>query len=236
MLLPACYSSYSYHMSPEPVQWPPEPAQADEYHNPEHTQFTLNGDGTPQSRPRPTYKGQCNMVNSVIEDDGQYTALDLINSCQVSTLTHICLHLAEHSQKDMSWKKALKGPLRDRAITALHKELDWLLNTILEEITPDHPDRAKAEAEAISGRFLLDLRRSQELKARGVKHGFEENKATSDGIGFNYSAHVTKFKTIRLVLFRPGRGNRRIAIKDVRVAFLQSDKFPDDIIKFIVFT
>jgi hypothetical protein len=78
----------------EPMQWPPEPAQADEYHNPEHTQFTLNGDGTPQSRPRPTYEGQCNMVNSVIEDDGQYTALDLINSCQVSTLTHICLHLA----------------------------------------------------------------------------------------------------------------------------------------------
>ena len=134
----------------EPIQWPPKPTtQADEYHDPEHTQFTLNGDGTPQSRPRPTYEGQCNMVNSVTEDDGQYTALDLINACQVSTLTHICLHLAEHSQKDMSWKKALKGPLRDRAITALHKELDSLLNTILEEITPDHPDRAKAEAEAI---------------------------------------------------------------------------------------
>ena len=133
---------------------------------------------------------------------------------------------------------ALEGPLRDRAITALHKELDSLLNTILEVITPDHPDRAKAEAEAIPGPFLLDPLRSQELKARGVENKFTENKATTDDIGFNYSAHdiVTKFMTIRRVLFRSSRGNRRVAIKDVRVAFLQSDKFPDDIVKFIVFT
>ena len=116
----------------EPMQWPPQaqPTQADEYHDPEHTQFTLNGDGTPQSRPRPTYEGQCNMVNSVIEDDGQYTALDLINSCQVSTLTHICLHLAEHSQKGHVMEKGSErsttrqgyhsAPQRARLATRYH--------------------------------------------------------------------------------------------------------------------
>ena len=218
----------------EPLQWPqpvltttPQPASS--------SGWMLNGGGTPQDRPRPPYTGMANMVNSVIDGDGQHTVLDLIKRCQPSALGHICLLLAEHSQKDMSWKKALQGPMRDRAIEALHKETNSLLDTILEEVLPDHPDRADAEAEAISGRFLLDLRRNQELKARGVKHGFKEDKATTDGIGFNSSAHVTKMKTIRLAVLRRGRGDRRLAIKDARVAFLQSDKFPSHIVKFIVF-
>ena len=81
--------------------------------------------------------------------------------------------------------------------------------------------RAEAEALAITGRFLLDIKRDESVKARGVKHGFKEDKSTVDGIGFNYSAHVAKFKTIRLTLFRANRDNRRLAIKDVRYAFLQ---------------
>ena len=224
----------------EAMQWPASPAQQPpQYHDPDDDTWRLNGDGSPQSRPRPDYSGMANtvhMVNSVLEEDGQHSALDLINNCSVSTLGHICLMLANHSQKDMSWKVALKGPMRDRAIEALHSELDSLCDTILEEISPEHPDRARAEAEAISGRFLLDLRRNQQLKARGVKQGFKEDKATADGLGFNYSAHVTKLKTIRLIVLRQGRGNRRLAIKDVRVAFLQSDKFPPHIVKFMVFT
>ena len=35
-----------------------------------------------------------------------------------------------------------------------------------------------------------------------------------------------------MLLSRPNRGSRRIAVKDVRTAFLQSDKFPDDIVKY----
>ena len=38
-----------------------------------------------------------------------------------------------------------------------------------------------------------------------------------------------------MLLSRPNRGNRRIAVKDVRTAFLQSNKFPADIIKYISF-
>ena len=242
-LFGAAFSSPQQQQMQTPyVQIEPMPAPPDqhlpEYHNPNST-WNLNGYGTPQPRPRPSYSGMANtihMINSVIHNDGEHSVLDLIDNCHYSTLGHICLLLAEHSQKDMCWKKALRGPMRDRAIEALHKELDSLLDTNLEEIPPDHPDRARAEAEAISGRFLLELRRSQELKARGVKQGFKEDKATADGLGFNYSAHVTKLKTIRLVVLRRGRHNRRLAIKDVRVAFLQSDKFPPGIVKFIVFT
>ena len=36
-------------------------------------------------------------------------------------------------------------------------------------------------------------------------------------------------------LSRPGRGNRRLAIKDVRTAFLQSNKFPEGIVEYISF-
>ena len=38
-----------------------------------------------------------------------------------------------------------------------------------------------------------------------------------------------------MLLSRHRRGTRRIAIKDVRTAFLQSDKFTPDVIKYIVF-
>jgi hypothetical protein len=222
----------------EPIQWPLAGQALPDYHDPNADAWMLNGDGTPQARPRPSYSGMANtvhMVNSVIDNDGRHSVLDLIKAFHPSTLGHICLLLADHSQKDMSWQKVLQGPKRGEAIEALHKELNSLCDTILEEILPNHPDRARAEAEAISGRFLLDLRRNQELKARGVKHGFKEDKATADGIGFNYSAHVTRLKTIRLVILRRGRGNRRLAIKDVRVAFLQSDGFPDQVVKFLVF-
>ena len=71
---------------------------------------------------------------------------------------------------DISWESALKGPLRDRAIAALHKEFKSLTDTILEEILPGDPLRAEAETLAITGRFLLDIKRDESVKARGVKH------------------------------------------------------------------
>ena len=52
----------------------------------------------------------------------------------------------------------------------------WLLTqpvyplegTILTRITEDHPDYVKAKLEAITGRILLDIKRNQTYKARGV--------------------------------------------------------------------
>ena len=66
----------------------------------------------------------------------------------------------------------------------------------------------------------------------GVKQGFKEDKAL-DGPGFVYYSHVVKLYTIRISLFRPNRGSRRIAIQDVKTAFLQSDKFPPETIKYM---
>ena len=42
--------------------------------------------------------------------------------------------LAMHSQKDMDWNLALKGPDADKAITALEDELTSLTSTIPTEI------------------------------------------------------------------------------------------------------
>ena len=40
--------------------------------------------------------------------------------------------------------------------------------------------------------------------------------------------------TVRICFFRVGRGSRRVAILDQRTAFLQSDKFPPDIVKSLL--
>ena len=41
--------------------------------------------------------------------------------------------------------------------------------------------------------------------------------------------------SVRVSLFRPNRGSRRVAIKDVCTAFLQSDKYPDGVVKYVCF-
>jgi hypothetical protein len=74
---------------------------------------------------------------------------------------------------------------------------------------------------------LLDIKRSGEYKARGVKQGFLEDREFSDGPDFNYYAHVAKFLIVRVALFRYKRGTRCVAIKDIRTAFLQSDPYPE---------
>jgi hypothetical protein len=68
--------------------------------------------------------------------------------------------------------------------------------------------------------------RSDELKARGVKQGFKENISVTDGPNFNYYSRVAKMASVRTLLMRRSRrGSRRIAIKDVATAFLQSHKY-----------
>ena len=148
------------------------------------------------------------------------------------SITQASRFLALVAQKGIQWKKALASPDRDKAIAAFHAERDSLMSNILELINPGHPEYSIALNDAVSGRYLLDERRSGMWKARGVKQGFKEDRAV-DGAGFVYYSHVVRLYTIRISLFRPNRGTRRIAIRDVKTAFLQSDKFPPDVIKYM---
>lgn len=142
---------------------------------------------------------------------------------------------AEASTKDMNSSRALKTDDRDRIIDALDSEVKSLEASILEGLTPDRPDYEEAVQCAISGRCLLDLRRSGDYKVRGIKQGFKENKALADGPNFSYCSHMAKLSIVRTVLFRRNRMNRQLCIKDVCTAFLQSKKFPEDTRKFMKF-
>ena len=137
------------------------------------------------------------------------------------------------AQKDMSWKRALSGPDRKSAIEALEKELASLENTILTRLQPGTAEYENAKKEATSGRFLLDIKRSGKMKARGIKQGFKENKETADGYDFNYYSHVAKLTSARATLFRPNRRGRRVALKDVSTAFLQALKYPNGMVKYL---
>lgn len=97
-----------------------------------------------------------------------------------------------------------------------------MYSTILERLHPGDEEYDEAVRLAVRGRYILDVKRLGVWKARGVKLGFLEDKLTADGPGFIYYAHVARMTTVRLLLSRPNRNTCRIAIKDVRTAFLQS--------------
>jgi hypothetical protein len=102
-----------------------------------------------------------------------------------------------------------------------------LEKNILERLDENHPEYQTALKEACSGRLIGTVKRSDEIKARGVKQGFKENISVTDGPNFNYYSHVAKMASVRTLLMRRSRrGSRRIAIKDVATAFLQSHKYP----------
>ena len=108
-------------------------------------------------------------------------------------------------------------------------------STILTRIDPDDPEFEKAKELATPGRILLDIKRSGIYKARAVKQGFKEDKAKADGADFNYHAHVAKLASVRTSLFRPNRRGRRVALKDVQTAFLQSHAYEDGMVKYVCF-
>ena len=243
--------------------WPTPPAghapSKYGYHDPDddawrHTQQALRG------RPRPSYQGMhvteaakvflsriTDCIESESEEQGSAIVKEAIdqlteeghnNSIDYGSIMCACFMLAEaatSSTKDMNWSKALRTDDRDRIIDALESEINSLEGSILEELTPDHPDYEESLRHAISGRFLLDLRKSNEYKVRGVKQGFKENKAIADDPGFVYYSHMAKLQVIRMILFRRNRGNRTLCIKDVCTAFLQCKKFPPEIRKFMKF-
>ena len=143
--------------------------------------------------------------------------------------------LANHAQKDMNWKKALDSDHRDAALKALEDELTSLKEYILTELNESDPDWKLAVETATPGRLLLDIKRSGKYKVRGVEQGFRENLENTDGSDFNYYSNVVKFNAIRLALAKRRSQGEEMAIKDISVAFLQSDPYPDGKVKYISF-
>ena len=89
-------------------------------------------------------------------------------------------------------REALEGPESAKAIDAFHTERDSLLDTVLVPIPDNDPDYQRCYELAIPGRYLLDVRRSEDWKARGVKQGFKENKHNADGPDFQYYSNVAQ--------------------------------------------
>ena len=209
--------------------------------------------GTPQPRPRPKYNHdpyrgaflcQIEKLEQLSHDFAVYEAkLETTlrefdkNKKKIDVAAHLeaAQVLALHAEKDMNWKETLQGSNRDAAIKALNAEMAALTSTILTQVHPGDKDYELAREQATSGRVLLDIKRSGQYKARGVKQGFKENKEQADGPDFNYYAHVAKLVSVRTALFRINRGERRVALKDVRTAFLQSDRYADGMVKYISF-
>ena len=162
-----------------------------------------------------------------------------VNQTRINADTTAVLQGAEYialmAQKDMSWKQALQSSGRENALQALDQELTSLQDTILTRITRDHPDWETAIAQATTGRLLLDIKRSGQWKVRGVKQGFKEDRIQADGPCFVYYSHVARLASVRTALFRPRRGTRRLALKDIATAFLQSDSYEDGHKKYVSF-
>lgn len=193
-------------------------------------------------------EGRANLVavvNTLADEDVLESVKDaklcaLVEQAQNNKDEALLLEVAHRlamnvSQTDISWKQTLVGPHRQDAIDAYQKEYDSLTGTVLRRLLPLDSKFDTAKNLATSGRFLLDKKRSGAWKARGVKRGFEENLIETDGPNFNYYAHVAEVKAIRATLLRRRRRGRKLAIKDVTTAFLQSIPYPDGKKKYIKF-
>lgn len=200
----------------------------------------------PQPRPRPSYSKMCMVMKEralVSMVMSSFNNTDYTECCKILSALNpryedrnqLSYILAAHSQNDMDWNKALAGPDSDKVIQALESEMESLKSTILTEIDPSDIEYSTACELATPGRILLGTKRSGQYKARGVKQGFKEDTEQADGPNFNYYAHVAKFNSIRMSTFRRNRGDRRIALKDVSTAFLQSNKYPDGTVKYVSF-
>ena len=210
-----------------------------EYFDPEIIDWRPN-ESSPQPRARPSYIGHItNLImfnNETQSEQFMDCMLDLQEQRPGYTdMANICYCLAVHSQKDINWQRALQSEDAAEIITSLETEMDSLLSTILTEIFPDDPEFEEALKLATPGRLILSTKRTGNYKSRGVKQGFKENKLIADGPGFNYYSHVAKLMSVRMTIFRPDRGTRRIAVKDVSVAFLQTHSYEEGTVKYICF-
>ena len=90
-----------------------------------------------------------------------------------------------------------------------------------------HVRTADLDRVATPGRMLLDIKRSGQWKARAVKQGFREDKASADGPDFSYYSNVVKFAAVCIALARRRKGERVIYMIDISTAFLQSHPYPE---------
>jgi hypothetical protein len=165
-----------------------------------------------QPRPRPRYEFLCSVEGLSLSDspnaDGVAKLVaQFVGSFRAQSIDHeavnlACLYLAMMADKDMSWEAVLASDDRELAVKALKAEKDSLLFTILVHIDAEHSEHQAAVKGAISGRYLLDLKRAGVRKARGVRQGFRENKESAEGPGFVYYAYVAKLASVRMLLSR----------------------------------
>ena len=105
-------------------------------------------------------------------------AFDRLNAASKEgqeVLAHLvaAAQLAQTTQNDMDWKKALADTThRQNAIKALEDEVASLKATIVTRGLPGDPAFADAVKYAWPAMFLLDIKRSLAYKIRGVKQGF----------------------------------------------------------------
>lgn len=186
--------------------------------HPSQQEFWYNEE-PPAPRPRPNYSFLVSEQYDEVEKAHRLPEMDraegvtrvfalIARATSRSATDHGALReagmfLALLAMKDLNWKKALEGERSAEVIESFHKERDSLLGTVLEIVDEDDPQYLEKHNQAISGRYLLDLRRSGKYKTRGVKHGFKEDKASADGPGFNYYSHVVRLYTFRIAFFRP---------------------------------
>ena len=144
------------------------------------------------------------------------------------------------NHEDIKWCH-LQGFWKKIGQAAYNKELKALLDSVLTPVEEGSKEWNDNFFSADHGRFHASFKgRYDELlvnpviKVRGVKN-VEKYYTYYDGAGYNYMAHVSELSTIRAVIFRPDRYKRALVSIDIATAFLQSDKFDEDEIRFIKF-
>ena len=151
-------------------------------------------------------------------------------------IDHLVALVQVAAMKDLDWKEHLRGPHAKAVTEAFHKEMASLASCkAAYKLDIGSPEYAEAVKTATLCRVLLDLKRSNEWKARCVLQGFRQDRVKADGPEFTYYAAVARLSTVRLTTLRPGRhvprpgrsGVRQISTRDVSTAFLQSDPFPE---------
>ena len=125
----------------------------------------------------------------------------------------------KNSNADLNWNVHLDDPsTREEVLTAYDAEVEGLLKTIFTELQPDDPEYEIALERGTRSRALLAKKRSGKYKSRVVKLGHLEDKVQADGLYFNYCAHVTSLKNIRMILSKNMKG-KCVAVIDVSQAF-----------------
>ena len=101
-----------------------------------------------------------------------HQCMEVIASSDHNTFSSVCHLMAQQATKDIDWKEALAGPEADKAIAALHAEMDSLCSTILTKIEEDNPEFQEARRLATPGRILLDIKRSDMCGSAGLNNQF----------------------------------------------------------------